>query len=122
MLYCLCVHTKKEGNKNFVLLHLMSTSETYDDESSSSTSEIGEISDYELEVEEYESFSDGASRSKVSDSDKNVPNLSAPKPYDDEPIADEEWVQNYLEKKEKAKAHVNAMQQRLDKKIPITDW
>ena len=112
----------------------MSTSETYDDESSSSTSEVGEISDYELEVgeisdyelevEEYESFSDGASRSDVSNnaSDKNVPNISAPKPYDDEPIADEEWVQNYLEKKEKAKAHVNAMQERLDKKIPITDW
>ena len=102
----------------------MSTSETYDDESSSSTSEVGEISDYELEVEEYESFSDGASRSDVSNnaSDKNVPNISAPKPYDDEPIADEEWAQNYLEKKEKAKAHVNAMQERLDKKIPITDW
>ena len=102
----------------------MSTSETYDDESSSSTSEVGEISDYELEVEQYESFSDGASRSDVSNnaSDKNVPNISAPKPYDDEPIADEEWAQNYLEKKEKAKAHVNAMQERLDKKIPITDW
>lgn len=83
----------------------MCTSETYDDESSSSTSEVGEISDYELEVEEYESFSDGASRSDVSNnaSDKNVPNISAPKPYDDEPIADEEWVQNYLEKKEKSK-------------------
>ena len=101
----------------------MSTSQTYDDESSSSTSEVGEISDYELEVDEYESFSDGASRSDVSNaSDKNLSNLSAPKPYDDEPIADEEWAQNYLEKKEKAKAHVNAMQERLDKKIPITDW
>ena len=76
----------------------MSTSQTYDDESSSSTSEVGEISDYELEVEKYESFSDGASRSDVSNaSDKNVSNLSAPKPYDDEPIANEEWVQNYLE-------------------------
>ena len=40
----------------------------------------------------------------------------------DEPIANEEWVQNYLEKKEKEKAHVNAMQERLDEKIPITDW
>ena len=101
----------------------MSTSESHDDESSSSTSEVEEISDYELEVEEFESLSDGAFHSDVPNtSKKNVASLSAPAPYDDEPIANEEWVQNYLEKKEKEKAHVNAMQERLDEKIPITDW
>ena len=73
----------------------MSTSETYDHVSSSSTSEVEEMPDYELDVEECEWFSNEASRSDVSNnaSEKNVPNLSAPKPYDDEPIADEEWVQ-----------------------------
>ena len=80
----------------------MSTSESHDDESSSSTSEIEEISDYELEVEEFESLSDGAFHSDVpSASKKNVASFSAPVPYDDEPLADEEWVQNYLEKNKK---------------------
>ena len=73
----------------------MSTSESHDDESSSSNSEIEEISDYELEVEEFESLSDGAFHSDVPNaSKKNVASLSAPAPYNDEPIADEEWVQN----------------------------
>ncbi len=101
----------------------MSTSEIYDEESSSSTSEVEEISDYELEVEEFESLSDGTSHSHASSAgDKNVAGSSALAPYDDEPIADEEWVQNYIERKEKEKVHVNAMQERLDEKIPITDW
>ena len=100
----------------------MWTSKSHDDESSSSTSEIEEILDYELEVE-FESLSDGAFHSDVPNaSKKNVASLSAPAPYDDEPIANEEWVQNYLEKKEKEKARVNAMQERLYEKIPITDW
>ncbi len=51
----------------------MSTSETYDEESSLSTSEVEEISDYELEVEEFESLSDGTSHSPTSSAnDKNV--------------------------------------------------
>ncbi|CAB3991110.1 Hypothetical predicted protein [Paramuricea clavata] len=77
----------------------MSTSESYIEESSSA-SEVEEISDYELEVEEFESLSDGASHGHVSSaSEKNVASVSAPALYDDEPIADEEWVQNYIERK-----------------------
>ena len=61
----------------------MSTSESHDDESSSSTSEVEEISDYELEVEEFESLSDGAFHGDVPNtSKKNVASLSAPAPYD----------------------------------------
>ena len=85
--------------------------------------ETEEISDYEVEVEEFQLLSDGAFRSDVPNTTKkSVASLSALVPYDGKPIADEEWVQNYLEKKEKEKARVNAMQERLDEKIPITDW
>jgi hypothetical protein len=86
----------------------MSTSETFDEESSSPSSEGKEISDYELEVEEFESLSDGTSHVHVSSaSDKNVADSSALVPCDDEPIADKECVQNYVEKE---KLHINAMQ------------
>ncbi|CAB3993353.1 Hypothetical predicted protein [Paramuricea clavata] len=99
----------------------MLTSESYIEESSSSASEVEEVSDYELEVEEFELLSDGASHGHVSSaSKKNIASLSAPEPYGNEPIADEEWVQNYVERKEKKKVNVNALQERLDKKIPIT--
>ena len=56
----------------------MWTSESHDDESSSSTSEIEEILDYELEIEKFESLSDGAFHSDVPNaSKKNVASLSA---------------------------------------------
>ena len=68
---------------------------------------------------EFESLSDGPFHCDVPNtSKKNLASLSAPAPCDNEPIADEEWVENYLEKKEKEKARVNAMHERLDEKFP----
>ncbi len=69
----------------------MSTSESIIESFSSSDAselEVSEISDYELELEKFESFSDGGTQSEAG---KLLSSFS----YDDEPIADEEWVNKY---------------------------
>ena len=96
-------------------------------ESSSSSDASGfgteGISNYEQELEEYESLSDGTSDSHVAHVSEEISGMfSAPAPYDDEPIADEEWVRRHEEKKEKESSHAQTLQDRLDDKISISDW
>ena len=68
----------QKSSKFFNIFVKMSTSESYIEESSSSASEVEEISDYER-VEEFESLSDGASHGHVSSaSEKDVASSSAP--------------------------------------------
>ena len=43
-------------------------------------------------------------------------------PYDEEPIADEEWVKKYHQKEEKKSTLRQALQDWLDNKIPMEDW
>ena len=100
----------------------MSTSESIIESFSSSDAselEASDISDYELELEEFESLSDGGTQSKAG---KLSSSFSMPAPYDDEPIADEEWVNKYNEKKEKESTLVQTLQDRLDNQTSIEDW
>jgi hypothetical protein len=100
----------------------MSTSESIiESHSSSDTSELeaSEISDYELELEEFESLSDRESQSEAGQVSSSI---SMPAPYDDEPLADEEWTDEYQERKEKESTFIQALQDRLDSQIPIEDW
>lgn len=96
----------------------MSASQSSGEESSSShTSGIEQISDFELEVEEFESLSEGAG--SVHDV---VSGFSAAVPYQEEPIADEEWVERYREKKENERFNLSALQERTSGKIAVTSW
>ena len=56
-----------------------------------------EISDYELEVEEFDSLSSNGGTGRPSEAQVG----SVSMPYDKEPIVDEEWVKKYYEKEEK---------------------
>ena len=58
-----------------------------DDSSTSENSDVSQIYDYEQEIEEEDSPSDNTRGEN-----------SAVVPYDEEPIADEAWVQNYKKK------------------------
>ena len=100
----------------------MATSLYYEESSSSDKSEFDEVSDFEEEREEFDSLSEGTSASEPMPSEDVVSALSGFTPYDDEPIADEEWLRMYQEKKEKESNRVKALQDRLDEEIPVTDW
>ncbi|CAB3995603.1 Hypothetical predicted protein [Paramuricea clavata] len=106
----------------------MSTSELYLDESSSSVeSECesrGDIDDYELEVEEFDVGSASASNEASGKSweDNTVAAAAAVFPYSDEPIADIEWIEEYEREKESEKLHVEALKQRLDGTIAVSQW
>ena len=101
----------------------MSSSQSVIESSSSTDAEYNEISDYELEIEEFESISD-----KVSHSDSEAreeassSNLAAPEPYDDEPLADEEWIRNYNEKRQIEATLLQTLNDRLNGKVSIADW
>lgn len=82
-----------------------------DDSSTSENSDVSQIYDYEQEIEEEDSPSDNTRGEN-----------SAVVPYDEEPIADEAWVQNYKKKQELEGIRVDALQERLDGKVPITLW
>ena len=104
----------------------MSTSELSVDESSSSGNSEIEFSDFELEVEKVETFSDGSSshghgQSSLVESEE-ASSLSAPVPYHDEPIADAEWIEKFQEKKENEAIQIKTLQGPLECTVPITDW
>ena len=68
----------------------MSSSEPVIQSSSSMGAEYNEISDYELEIEEFESISDKGSHSdSEAHEEASSSNLAAPEPYYDEPFGDE---------------------------------
>ena len=72
----------------------MSTSELSADESQSSGSSEIRFSDFELEIEEFETLSHGSAshgQSSLDESEK-ASGLCAPGPYDDKPFADAEWI------------------------------
>ena len=93
----------------------MSTSGSDSDESSTSDhSDVDQIVDYELEVEEQDSPSDNPCRE---DKDGSVVLL-----YDDEAIADEFCVQNYKKKQEREAIRFEALQKRLDGEVPASLW
>ncbi|CAB4021612.1 Hypothetical predicted protein [Paramuricea clavata] len=106
----------------------MSTSELYLDESSSSVESecesSGDIDDYELEVEEFDVGSASASNEASGKSweDNTVAAATAVFPYSDEPIADIEWIEEYEREKESEKLHVEALKQRLDGTIAVSQW
>ena len=93
------------------------TSRSYDEESSSPASEVEEVPDYELEVEEFESLSDGhvssANRRKIllvhRRLHRMMMNLYC------------RMGSKLYGKKRKGKVNVNSLQETLDEEIPITD-
>ena len=91
--------------------------------SSASEQEASDISEYELEVEEFESLSDGDRGDGGSETQSTgLPGSIMPAPYNEEPLADEEWASEYNKKKEKEATLLQALQDRLDSQIPIEDW
>ena len=96
----------------------MSASEYYTDDSSTSF-EFDDVDDYELEVEEFDAEGDEGSSTKAlpdrePDSNINVYNSAVPVSYDDEPLADEEWIRDYEEERETERNRVEALQKRLE--------
>ena len=110
----------------FCVSQVMSTSELPADESSSSESSEITISDFELEVEQFENLSDESSNTSHGQSSlagsKKASGLIAPAPYNDEPLADAEWIQKYKERKENESIQIKALQGRLDGTIPVSHW
>ena len=56
------------------------------------------------------------------DESEKASGLCAPEPYDDEPLADAEWIDKYKEKKENEAIEIQALQGRLEGRVPISDW
>ncbi|CAB3993634.1 Hypothetical predicted protein [Paramuricea clavata] len=105
----------------------MSTSELYSDESSSVESEReshGDIDHYKLEVEEFDVGSASVSNEASGKSweDNTVAAATAVFPYSDELIADIKWIEEYEREKESEKLHVEALKQRLDGTIAVSQW
>ena len=104
----------------------MSASELSADESSSSGSSEITISDFEIEVEQFETLSDGSRTSHDGQSSRvegrKASDLSLPSPYDDEPMADFEWIEKYRERKQNEAIQIKALQDRLEDSIPVNDW
>ena len=101
----------------------MSSTEVYSDGTSSSVeSELDDIGEYELEVEEFRCTSASNEASEKSSKDNAVAAAAAIYPYSDEPIADIEWVEEYLKEKESEKLHVEVLQQRLDDTVAASQW
>ena len=103
----------------FVFCKRMLTSEISVDESSSSGSS-------EIEFLDFETLSDGClsqghGQSSLVESEE-ASSLSAPVPYDDELIADAEWIEKYQEKKASKAIQIKTLQGRLEGTVPITDW
>ncbi|CAB3999985.1 Hypothetical predicted protein [Paramuricea clavata] len=107
----------------------MSASESYSDDSSTSCeSDLDTSEEYELEVEEYDSPSEKEPQEESSTQaqfDCNNHQNSAGAvvvPYEEEPIADDDWVERYESEKETARIHFEELQQRLDGTIPTSQW
>ena len=103
----------------------MASSELYSDETcSSADSEREYIDDYKLEVEQFDvgSTSPSNEASGKAWKDNSVAAAAAFFPYSDEPIADTEWVERYETEKVKEKLHVEALQQRLDGRVAVSQW
>ena len=102
----------------------MSSSQSDSEYSLSGSSEIDVMSDFKLEVEEID-FSDWSSTDRsgsLNEAEAALAGLATLAPYDDEPIADEELVKVYKEKKETETVKINALQDQIDKVIPLEDW
>lgn len=106
----------------------MSASESYSDDSSTSfDSDLDVVEDYELEVEEFDSPSEqdeGPSTQRLADMPDNTINSvgAVAVPYEDEPIADDDWVEKYEEEREIERTRFETLQERLDGTIPTSDW
>ena len=109
----------------------MSASESYSDNSSTSfDSDLDVIEDYELEVEEFDSPSEqdeAPSTSQAADmagntgSSLNSAGAVAIR-YEDEPIADDDWVERYKEEMETERNRFETLEKRLDGRILTSDW
>ncbi len=91
--------TKATKYRVFFVVLVMSASESYSDDSSSSfESDLDVIEDYDLKVQEFDSPSeqDKAGPSTQAQSQ----NVGTVVPYDWGPIADEEWVSRYGRERE----------------------
>ena len=89
----------------------MVSSELYSDETCSSAhSECEYIKDYELEVEQFDVGSTSPS------------NEASGKEWEDNTVADTEWVERYETERVKEKLHVEALQQRLDGRVAVSQW
>lgn len=104
----------------------MSTAESHEEESSTSNSSSREeISDYEVEVEEIETISDGGAasdtRRHTHESSLSTKSLCV-EPYDGEPIANDDWVKNYEEEQVREKIQAEVQQDRLNGRISVEDW
>ena len=106
----------------------MSASESYSDDSSISyDSDLDTSEEYELEVEEYDSPSEKESQEEIptqAQADCNDQNSAGAVvvPYEEEPIADDDWVERYEAEKETARIHFEELQERLDGTIPTSQW
>lgn len=99
----------------------MSASESYSDDSTSSfESDFNEVDEYDVEVEEYESPTEASHDEKGFCAEADVG--AGVVPYEEEPIADEEWVKEYETNKESEKKRFAELQERLDDQIPISNW
>ena len=109
----------------------MSASESYSDNSSTSfDSDLDVIEDYELEVEEFVSPSEqdeAPSTSQAPDMPENTGSFlnsagAVAIPYEDEPIADDDWVERYEEEMEIGRNRFETLEKRLDGRILTSDW
>eukprot|EP00795_Rhopilema_esculentum_P007280 gene7280-biopygen641 len=88
-----------------------------DSESSQKSSENSSLSNYDEEVE-YMDISGPTTTSKTN-------HFSDPdwvEPYADEPLADEEWLRNYLAKKVSDQKRYHEFEQRLKLAISLDQW
>ena len=88
-----------------------------DSESSQKSSENSSLSNYDEEVEHMD-ISGPTTTSKTN-------NFSDPdwvEPYSDEPLADEEWLQNYQAKKSYDQKRYHEFEQRLKLAISLDQW
>ena len=100
----------------------MSASESYSDDCfSSAESDFNEVEEYEIEVEEFELQTEINDAEKSSSSEADVVGTVVV-PYDEEPIADEEWVENYEREKENQAKPYTELQERLDGQISTINW
>jgi hypothetical protein len=83
--------------------------------------------EYKLEVEEYDSPSEKESQEEISTqaqahcNDQNSAGAVVV-PYQEEPIADDDWVERYEAEKETVRIHFEELQECLDGMIPTSQW
>ncbi|XP_028394543.1 uncharacterized protein LOC114518750 [Dendronephthya gigantea] len=110
----------------------MSASESYsDDNSTSYDSDSDVVEDYELEVEEFDSPSEqdeGLSTSPSTQGQADMPDNpinsvgAVAVAYENEPIADDDWVEKYEEERETDRIRFETLEERLNGTIPTSDW